>query len=481
MTRFSLPALRLPPVRLALLALVPALLAGTAAAQRTSTAAAAASAPVSAHMGEDGAVRYVVRNGDTLYDLARKYMARPDHWRPVQRLNRIADPQRLTPGTTLILPANLLATLPLTARIATFKGTGTIEDGKGTATPLAVDRVVTPGMVIETGRGSFATLQLSNGSRLTLPSQTRLRVMTLRRFRLNDMVDVNFLLEKGRIETKAAPLGESGGRYRIRTPIAVSAVRGTTFRAAYDGAGASSLTEVIEGTVAVSAATDGRAGKATETIGEAFGATVSPQGAVAAEALLPAPALLRPGRVQTDPQLSFALEPLPGAVGYHVQIARDAGFLEMEQEAYSKEPEIRLESVDNGRWFVRVSALAANGLEGMPRTYGMRRVLIGLNASSGKADDGYRFRWASAEAGGTRYYQFRLRPDRPGAPPLVDETGLTDDAITLSDLPPGTYRWSVGVQHYQDGESTVTWLPEQTLTVEAEEGTNGPGAPPGTK
>ena len=480
MTRFSLPALRLPPARFALLALVPALLAGTADAQGTSAgsgagARTAASTPVSAHMGEDGAVRYVVRKGDTLYDLARKYMTRPDHWRPVQRLNRIADPLRLTPGTTLILPANLLAPLPLTARIATFKGTGTIEDGKGAATPLAVDRVVTPGMVIETGRGSFATLQLSNGSRLTLPSQTRLRVMTLRRFRLNDMVDVNFLLEKGRIETRAAPLGESGGRYRIRTPIAVSAVRGTTFRAAYEGAGAPSLTEVIEGTVAVSA------GKATETVNEAFGATVSPQGAVAAEALLPAPALLRPGRVQTDPQLSFALEPLPGAVGYHVQIARDAGFLEMEQEAYSKEPEIRLDSVDNGRWFVRVSALAANGLEGMPRTYGMRRVLIGLNASSGKADDGYRFRWASAETGGTRYYQFRLRPDRPGAPPLVDETGLTDDAITLSDLPPGTYRWSVGVQHYLDGESTITWLPEQTLTVEAEEGTNGPGAPPGTK
>jgi len=459
--------------RLALLTLAPPLLVGGAVAQETSPRASGAGTPppVSAHLGEDGTVRYVVRKGDTLYALARKYMVREEHWRTVQRLNRIADPQRLPPGMTLILPANLLAPLPLTARIATFKGTGTLEDGKGPATPLAVDRAVTPGMVIETGPNSFATLQLSNGSRVTLPSRTRLRVVTIRRFRLNDMVDVNFLLEKGRIETRATPLGASGGRYRIRTPIAVSAVRGTTFRIAYEGDGASSLTEVIEGSVAVGATARGEA----EIIGQAFGATVTPHGSITPEALLPAPALLHPGRVQSDPRLSFALEPLPGAASYHVQIARDAGFLEMEQEGYSKEPRLDLESIGNGRWFVRVSAVAANGLEGMPRTYGMRRVLIGLNASSGKADDGYRFRWASAETGGTRYYQFRLRPDRPGAPPLVDETGLTDDAITLSDLPPGTYRWSVGVQHYVDGESTVTWLPEQALTVEAEENASSSG------
>ena len=78
-------------------------------------------------------------------------------------------------------------------------------------------------------------------------------------------------------------------------------------------------------------------------------------------------------------------------------------------------------------------------------------------------------RWA-ANGKGRHVYQFRLRPEASGAAPLVDETGLTGDSISISDLPPGTYRWSVGVQHFEGGESATTWLPEQSLTVAGEEG-----------
>ena len=449
-----------------------------AMAQPSAPAPTATGAPrlpvhhIGTHIGEDDRVRYTVRRGDTLYTLAADYMHSPLDWRAVQRLNRVRDPLRLLPGSTLIIPAALLKTLPLTARIAAFKGTGTIATGSGAPAAMAVNQAVTPGMVIELGRNSFATLLLSNGSRLTLPSQTRLRVATIRRFQLNDMVDVGFLLEKGRVETRATPLGDSGGRYRIRTPIAVSAVRGTTFRAAYEGEGAPSLTEVIDGTVAVSAGTDASA----QAITRGFGVTVSPQGAMSGEPLLAAPELLNPGRVQTDPQITFALQPLQGATGYHVQIARDAGFVEMEQEGYSRDPLLRFEDIGNGRWFVRVSALAATGLEGMPQTYAMRRVLIGLSASSDRSEDGgYRFRWTTVGEGRDLYH-FRLRRDEPASPPLVDETGLTDTLISLSDLPPGKYRWSVGVQHFEDGEGTTSWLPEETLIVANEKGSARTGA-----
>ncbi len=47
---------------------------------------------------------YVVRPGDTLYDLAERYMIRPGDALQVGRLNRIAEPRRLQPGTTLRIP-----------------------------------------------------------------------------------------------------------------------------------------------------------------------------------------------------------------------------------------------------------------------------------------------------------------------------------------------------------------------------------------
>lgn len=419
------------------------------------------SAPLPARIDGEDDVRYIVQQGDTLYTLAEKYMWRPADWRPVRQLNRVRDPLRLIPGTTLTIPARLLRTLPLTARIAAFKGTGRIGTGAGGDIPLAVNQAITPGMTIETGAGSFVTLQLSNGSRLTLPSQTKVRVATLRRFQLNGMVDVNFLLEKGRVETNVTPIGGTGGRYRIRTPIAVSAVRGTVYRVGYEEETALSRTEVVEGLVALS----GDKQPAEQTIGKGFGAVLSAQGEMTREALLQAPEMLNPGRVQVDPQVVFALKPLAGAQRYHVQVARDAGFIEMEQEQYSAKPEARFDDIGNGRWFVRTSAVAASGLEGMPQTYAMRRMRIGLTASSGQEDDGaYRFRWNGESEGGLVFH-FRLRPDLPGSVPLVDEPGLSDTILSLTDLPPGTYRWTVGARHHEDGEGATNWLPEQSLIV----------------
>ncbi|MGE4429329.1 MAG: FecR domain-containing protein [Sphingobium sp.] len=449
----------------------------TAAAPAAFTPAAAQTgqkAPLPARLQGEEDIRYVVRKGDTLYSLAQDHMWRPTDWRPVQRLNRVRDPLRLLPGTTLIIPARLLRTLPLTAHIAAFKGAGSIGNGAKGEIPLALNQAITPGMTIETGKGGFVTLQLSNGSRLTLPSQTRIRVATLRRFQLNGMVDVTFLLEKGRVETNATPVGDSGGRYRIRTPIAVSAVRGTVFRAEYDAAAALSRTEVVEGNVAVSDEDQA----AAQNIGKGFGAIVSTQGDIRREELLPAPELLNPGKVQVDPQVAFTLKPLDKAQRYHVQIARDPGFIEMEQELYSTEPDTRFDDIGNGRWFVRASAVAASGLEGMPQTYAMRRMRIDLAGSSGQEDDGaYRFRW-NGEDDGAMVFHFRLRPDAPGSIPLVDEPGLSGTALSLTDIPPGKYRWTVGARRHEDGESATNWLPEQSLIVADEEGTprSGSGA-----
>lgn len=431
-----------------LLALVPLLFASACPAQAQT------------HASTEDSISYVVRKGDALYTLAGRYMERRDDWRVVQRLNRIANPHAIPPGSRLLIPTRLLKSEPLAARVIAFKGAGSLIPATGQRASLAKDMAVLPGALLETGASSFATLELSNGSRITLPSNTRIRVRAMRRILLTNSVDFDFLVERGRIETNVAPLKGAADRYRIRTPIATAAVRGTSFRVGYEGGTAPSLTEVTEGTVGV-AVGDTTAAIAIE---QGFGASASADGRLDKEALLPPPELIEPGKVQTDPLVTLRLAPVGGARGYHVQIARDAGFVELEQETTSPTPELSFADIPNGRWFIRATAIAASGLEGMPQSYAMRRVLAGISASAEQGADGWRFAW-SGNGSGRRLYHFILRPERANAPPLVDEPGLEADSITLSDLPPGTYVWRVGLSQYEDGEAVTNWLPPQRLIV----------------
>lgn len=442
-----------------------ALLVAFLAASPLSAAGAPAPRPAPRGSATEEPFVYTVRRGDTLFDLARRYLRHAEDWKPVRTLNRVADPRRLRPDSHLRIPFALLKTEPLSARVAAFRGDARlIRDGR--PTPAAVGTPVAPGTTLETGAGGFLSLLLSNGSRLTLPSQTRLRVTTMRRIVLTNSVDFDFMVEKGRVETRVTPLPTPQSRYRIRTPIAVSAVRGTTFRVHYDGANAPSLTEVLEGTVGVGAAT--ATADALIPVEHGFGAGVDAQGTTRREALLPPPELQNPGKVQVDPLVSLALTPMANARAYRVQLARDAGFVDLAQEETAATPELRLAGVANGRWFVRATALSPSGMEGLSQTYSLLRKLTGIAATSEKTDTGYRFRWAG-EGEGTRVYRFVLRPETPGGAPLVDEPGLSTDTLTLSDLRPGRYFWRVGVRQYDADGETANWTPEQSLIVAAPE------------
>ncbi|MBP6031016.1 MAG: FecR domain-containing protein [Sphingobium sp.] len=431
---------------------------------------AATASPAPAQSAQDAdTIPYIFRKGDTLYTLARAYMQHRDDWRAVLQRNRIGNAYAIPPGRRIFIPTRLLKSEPLTARIIAFKGTGSQTPLAGAPAPLAKDMRIEPGAVVETGPSSFATLELSNGSRITLPSATRIRVRAMRHFLLTGSVDFDFLVEQGRVETSVTPLKGAADRYRIRTPIATAAVRGTNFRVGLDGAEGSSLTEVIEGVVGVGAGKAAEDSKAALAVERGFGASASADGRLAKEALLAPPELIEPGRVQTDPIVRLSLAPVSGARAYHVQIARDAGFVALEGEATSRTPEVSFADIPNGRWFVRVTALAHSGLEGMPQSYAMRRVLAGIAASAEQGADGWRFAW-SGSGSGRRVYHFTLRPERAGAAALVDEPGLSSDAITLTDLPPGTYLWRVGLRQYEAGEEVTNWLPAQRLIVAADAG-----------
>ncbi len=309
----------------------------------------------------DPPVRYTVRPGDTLLTLARLYMIRTADYLTVQQLNKVRDPRSLPVGSTLLVPDALLRTEPVIAEISAFKGAATL-DGQ----PVALGMKVRQGMKVATGANAFVTVKMPDGSMISLPSQSRITVSRLRRILLTGGVDRNFLLEAGRSRSTVTPIRDPGSSFRVTTPLSVSAVRGTDFRVALDPAAGAAMTEVVGGTVGVAPGAE----KPETAVPKAFGIIGTAAGLGEAVALLPAPRLLKVDRTG-DTTIAISVGPVEGAKSYRVQLASDVGFADIFDEAVSDTPTATFTLSASVTFFIRLTAIATSGLEGLPGTFAL--------------------------------------------------------------------------------------------------------------
>lgn len=421
-------------------------------------AATAASAP------DGGHVAYVVRQGDTLSEIAERYIVPERDWQDLKRISRIRDPHRLPVRTTLKIPRQWLRWSPERAELVSVRGSVSVSSDGRTIAP-AVGAELPEGARITTAGSSFVTLALANGTRIALPSASRVTIVRLRKYLIDETIDYRFRLENGRIDTKAAPLRKSGSEVIVTTPIAMTAVRGTEYSVAFDDGRQLTGTGVFEGTVSVSAL-DGSRPQITP---EGFGALTDAQGGSRKIALLPAPAMQVPGRVQTEQMVTFDLDPVTGARGYHAVLASDAGFIERYAEQQSASPHFEFPDVPNGNQFVRISAIGEGELRGMRQSYSFSRRLAALGADVSEGADGYAFRWFGTGEG-TRHYRLQILMGAPDGPAIVDEVGLTGNGATVSNLPPGIYFWRVALSQ-QDAQGTIDkWTEPEKLTISGADG-----------
>lgn len=401
-------------------------------------------------------VTYRVKRGDTLVGLAERYMVPGVSWQTVAKINRVSDPLRLQPNRTLVIPVKLLKYQAVDARLASWRGNVIIG-----RQPASRDMKISEGARVVTSIGSFATVQLGDGSRITVPSQSSVLFGRIRRILLNGAYDIDVVVEKGRAETSVTKKTNDQDSYRLRTPVAVSAVRGTQFRVVYGGPQGSSLTEVVEGAVGVSSNANPNS---VESIPLGFGADVRSDGQISEQQLLPAPKVLASGRVQKEAIAMFSSMPVDGAAKYRIQIASDAGFVEMLAEQTAVQPKIAVENLPNGTLFARMAAVSSNGMTGMDEAFSFSRRLASLSGSAASEDLGaYRFRWLSA-GDGSRTYQFQLWAE--GATiPTVDEAGLVDPSVVITNIAPGNYFWRVGIVQVDDGKVVENWTALERLIV----------------
>lgn len=300
--------------------------------------------------------RYVIQPGDTLITLTDAWLSTPRSWRDLQKLNRVPDPLRLKPGSTLRMPIAWLRREASVAE-ATFVR-GNVQRQRGAAAEaLAAGASLQSGDVIRTGTQSSASLRFADGSRLLVPPESEVALEQLMVLGRGAIPAVRLGLSRGGADSRVAPNAQRVPLYELRTPHVNLGVRGTEFRV--QAAGAQSRLQVLSGAVhADGLGPDVAAGQGL--LAEGTARSVAP--------LLPAPDLRAlPRTAERLPlRLAWAASPA-GAVAWRAQLFPKGDFDRLLLDARVSEPAAawgEARELADGDYTLRVRAIDARGQEG---------------------------------------------------------------------------------------------------------------------
>lgn len=390
----------------------------------------AAWAATSVARADDEDYVYLARPQDTLIGMSARLLIEPGRWPQLQQRNSIANPRRIPVGSPIRIPTSWLRTTPVPAAVVALAGSA-VADGR----PLAIGDSVAEGVLIATADQASLTLRLADGSTVTLPQQSSLRLERMRRVDGAGTFDLLLQLQSGSAESRATPKRE-GGRFEVRTPFAVSAVRGTEFRTRFDPGAERSTAETIEGRTALRTTGGGvdlPAGYGSSVAGDA-----PPSPPVE---LLPAPRLPGVSFAYERAPVAIACEPVPGAASYAAQLATDESFHDIVAQWRGTEPRVEFPEVDDGHYLLRVRAIDHIGLEGhdsvAPVVVNARPMPPQLTWQARADTSGARLAWKASE--GSVAHRVQVARDDRFADVLYSLERTADDHLDLEGLEPGRY------------------------------------------
>lgn len=385
--------------------------------------------------------RYTTQAGDTLIGIGEKLLRGPTDWRRVQRINRITDPYRVPVGSVLRIPVSLMRSEPVAARVSRVQG-----EVSGTRGPLEPGTQVVGGDEIRTGETGSTTIELSDGSSLTLLPGSRLTLESLSVAKGTDQYDSQIRLHDGRVETQAARQRGPAARFRVLTPTAAVGVRGTRFRVGTEQQGARpavARAEVTQGEVGV------EAGRTRLPLPEGYGVVAAPGSIGKPVALLAPPAIEPSARLQERPLVRVPFAAVAGTRGYRAQIASDAGFQSIIAQALLERTEAKFADLGDGDYHVRIRAIDQFGLEGRDADLAFRLKARPEPPFAAEPRNNAKLRAESvtfgwAQASEAQHYVFQLARDAAFAEPVLMRDRLTATTLASGDkLPPADYFWRV--------------------------------------
>lgn len=384
---------------------------------------------------------YVTVPGDTLLTIGQRYLANPNQWDKLQQLNRVANPRQLPINTRLRIPVELLKTSPAPAKVGYVDGNVRIRPDGGVFRPLKVGDLISGGETVLTGPRSHASYILADGSKVSQADSTKLVFGKLTGYGATGMVSTELNLDSGRVEADASKQTFPGTGFKVRTPVAVAGLRGTSFRLNMAEDGKTLRNEVLQGAVGVGAENqEAVVGAGFGTLAEAGKAPEAPR------PLLPAPAARNlPARV-VDAPVRFTWLPDTQAQAWRAQIARDDRFSEVVFDQLFWQPVATWRDLPaDGRYVLRLRAVDGAGLEGLNLDHPFELDIRPLPPTGLRPDDGQRLLSTRAElhweaADGAHGYLLQIARDRNFSQERMEHRIAQGQHLDL-DLNQGTYHW----------------------------------------
>jgi hypothetical protein len=377
--------------------------------------------------------------GDTLIGLANRFFIDPSQWKILQERNRVANPRAIPVGTQIRMPVEKMRSKPREMEVEVVRGKASGADGA-----LLAGTRLTEGAQVTTAEDGFVTLRLADGTRVTVPSASRVQVERSRTYGDESIVETVLRLLGGRVDTTVRPQGRSD-LFEIRSNRAITGVRGTRFRvAALEGGTVAA--EVLEGRVGVS---EESATGSLEVAG-GFGTRIeSGRAPLPPVRLLPAPdaSNVPPLVERTLFRLPFAA--VEGARSYRAQVGQDAEFRAIVSEGVFDSPEARFAGLPDGDYFARIRAVDAAGLEGLDvvrplklKAHPEPPFIAGPPDKAKTAASGATVSWSNSTEAAT--YRLQVSQGADFAKPAIDESRLAKTSVDVgSRLGKGTWQWRV--------------------------------------
>lgn len=389
-------------------------------------------------------VLYEVRPGDTLFHIAERYLESVHDWRLLARLNGVGQPRRLPPGMRLQLPLERIRGVAQSATVLYVAGEAEVQAAGATRT-VQPGEVLGEGAAVRVPDKGFLGLGLPDGSTLHLQGNTHITLTRLREAAEIGVRDQSIQLERGRVDSTVKPLGR-GSRFNIRTPQAVTGVRGTQFGVGLGADGREALADVIEGRVEMSAS-----GLQAEPVPLEAGmgavvssATQAPQRVP----LLPAPQLA--GKATPIERLPHVLTiaPVPGAVAYRARVDDGASPQRVLLDTTVAQPAVPLGPLPDGDYQLRLRAVDASGLMGREGAISLsvratplpplaRSPLANAVLATGSVQ------FLCTEVPGVEAYQLQVSADPLFGTLLHEARQAGNCAFGVSLAEPGDYHWRV--------------------------------------
>ena len=312
---------------------------------------------VQSHAGD---WRYSVRPGDTLWSICNEYTVHDNCWRELTSYNRVADPTLLSIGTQLLIPVEWLKQAPFAARAEYIVGEVVFSNANKKLTELVTGQSLRIGSKVVVNQGS-ATLRFSDGAAIVMNANSELMINSSSAIKQGRAQSIEVSLPRGEVQVNV-PERMPKTQFRIKTPSAVAAVRGTKFRVSAtvpsaDNQSGQTRSEVLEGTVEVSSSSDSQSVTAGHGI-----STVEGQSLLEQAVLISAPRWNRdctdPGYVEWQTSLS--------ATQYRLALMEDDTSIDKVISSVTiTDANYTFKKLKEGCYQVKVNAVDAQGYNGL--------------------------------------------------------------------------------------------------------------------